>query len=436
KIMIGKSNKIILGAGITGLAAGLIYDAPVYEALDRPGGICSSYYIQPGKGECLARMPEDGEAYRFEKGGGHWIFGTNNEILKFLEKFTYLKHYKRLSSVYFSKGKLYAPYPIQNNIRFLDDEITEKVLDELSNKSNRTPSTMKEWLVESFGSTLCDLFFFPFHELYTTRLYEKIAPQDNYKTPVDISLVVQGAKGEVSPVGYNATFVYPEGGLNVMAQRMAERCDINYEKRVVKIDIKKKEVYFEDRSIIGYKILFSTLPLNKMMEMTDIMVGTEPDPYTSVLVLNIGATRGDNCPDDHWVYVPDSKSGFFRVGFYSNVDVSFIPKSSQMSGNRVSIYVERSYQGGQKPSEPGIRAYSDSVVNELKKWNFIKDIEVVDPTWIDVAYTWGWPGSGWRQQSLDVLEKYDIYQLGRYGRWKFQGIADSVKDVLLRKRRL
>ena len=55
---------------------------------------------------------------------------------------------------------------------------------------------------------------------------------------------------------------------------------------------------------------------------------------------------------------------------------------------------------------------------------------MVDSTWIDVAYTWTWPDSRWRQLALQQLEKFGIYQIGRYGRWEFQGIADSIRDGL------
>lgn len=65
----------ILGGGITGLAAGLSSGLPVLEAAPEPGGICSSYYVRPGSDQRLAHAPSDENAYRFELGGGHWIFG-------------------------------------------------------------------------------------------------------------------------------------------------------------------------------------------------------------------------------------------------------------------------------------------------------------------------------------------------------------------------
>jgi hypothetical protein len=147
-----------------------------------------------------------------------------------------------------------------------------------------------------------------------------------------------------------------------------------------------------------------------------------------VLVLNLGAVRGPKCPPDHWLYNCRTRSGFHRVGFYSNVDGCFLPRTGQR--DRVSIYVERGFVGGTRPSPAEEAAYARAVVAELQDWGFITSPEVVDPTWIEVAYTWSWPGSRWRAQALACLEARDIYPVGRYARWIFQGIADSIRDGL------
>jgi hypothetical protein len=98
------------------------------------------------------------------------------------------------------------------------------------------------------------------------------------------------------------------------------------------------------------------------------------------------------------------------------------------SNNRVSIYVERAYVEGEQPSAGVVKSYAEAVVKELQAWGFIEETEVVDPTWIDVAYTWAWPGSQWRHKALKCLKEHHIFQVGRYGRWIFQGIADSIRD--------
>ncbi len=420
-------NVIILGAGMTGLAAGLVSDLPIYEATEIPGGICASYYLRPGIKERLFTLPEDGEAYRFELGGGHWIFGGDSSVRQFINQFTPLKDHVRHSSVYFHSDSLYVPYPLQNHVRYLGNEVATQALAEMA-RPRHTFHTMEEWLEACFGPTLCRRFFFPFHELYTAGLYTTIAPQDAYKSPVNLELAIRGALQDVPAVGYNATFRYPHNDLSTLARGMAQHCTIHYGKRVIRIDVHEKIVYCADGTEIPYQTIISTLPLNTMLMMADIQLEATADPFTAVLVLNIGALKGPSCPDDHWLYHPDAGSGFHRIGFYSNIDISFLPKSAQSDQSRVSIYVERAYPGEARPSNEVIRRYCEDVTQELQDWGYIGAVDVIDPTWIQVAYTWAYPDSSWKQKALQALEAQGIYPVGRYGRWQFQGIADSIRD--------
>ena len=417
----------ILGAGMTGLAAGMASGLPVLEAAPHPGGICCSYYLVPGSDQPLAQPPEDNDAYRFEIGGGHWLFGGEPSVLRFVADLGPVARYVRRSSVYFPDTRRYVPYPIQNHLRFLDGATVVAALEEMARPPGPV-TTMAGWLVETFGDTLNRTFFGPFHELYTAGLYGEIAPQDAYKSPVDMSLALRGAFASTAPVGYNTTFVYPQGGLDLLTRRMADRCRVAFDQPVVRIDVEERVVTLADGTTREYHALLSTLPLNRVMEMTGMATAAAPDPFTSVLVVNIGGTKGQACPEDHWLYLPRSAGGFHRVGFYSNGDASFLPASARDAGDRVGMYVERSFRGGERPSDAATEEYCAQVIAELRDWGFIERAEAVHPTWIDVAYTWSWPGSGWAAEALRMLEDKGIYQIGRYGRWRFQGIADSIRD--------
>jgi protoporphyrinogen oxidase len=424
---VSAAQTMILGGGVTGLATGMASGLPVYEAEEIPGGICASYYVRAGDTQRLAAPPTGEDAYHFEIGGGHWIFGGDPAIVRLINDLAPCKSSQRISSVYFHEHGLSVPYPLQNNLRHVDRETAERALAEMATPHDGV-TTLKEWLYTSFGPTLAALFFDPFHDLYTAGLYDRIAPQDAYKSPVDIRLARQGATGTAPPVGYNVTFLYPKEGLDALARRMAARADVHYGKRAVAIDVEAHEVRFADGSVVPYRRLISTLPLNLTLALSGLSVEAPADPFTSVLVLNLGAVRGAKCPPDHWLYNCRTRAGFHRVGFYSNVDPSFLPRRGQ--SDRVSIYVERAFPGGQRPTPAEEAAYAHAVVTELQDWDFIGSPEVVDPTWIDVAYTWAWPGSRWRAQALAHLEARDVYPVGRYGRWIFQGIADSIRDGL------
>ena len=420
---------VILGAGVTGLAAGVASGAPVFEAVETPGGICSSYYVRPGTRERLPERPRDGEAYRFEIGGGHWIFGGDPLVLDYIARLAPMRTYGRRSSVWFPEEKLSVPFPLQNHLHALGKDVVARALAEMA-RPYRGARTMREWLEESFGPTLCARFFHPFHALYTAGLYERIAPQDAYKSPVNLELAIRGAVAETPAVGYNTQFVYPQDGLDTLARRLAAGARVSYGKRAIRIDVHGRAVHFEDGTSVHYESLLSTLPLNRTLEIAGLRVDAEPDPFTSVLVLNVGGRRGPECPDDQWIYLPGSRSGFHRVGFYDAVDPDFLPAPNRRARDRVSLYIERAFVGGQRPSPEATERYANEVVRELQDWGFLGAAEVVDPTWIDVAYTWSWPGSAWTRQAMRTLEQHRVFPSGRYGRWNFQGIAESIREGL------
>ena len=99
----------------------------------------------------------------------------------------------------------------------------------------------------------------------------------------------------------------------------------------------------------------------------------------------------------------------------------------------VSMYVERAFPGGQsqQPGAVDVDRYVESVVDELQAREYIGRAEVVDLSWVDVAYTWRSPdppgGSAGRSTPWSAA---GIQQVGRYGRWQFQGIADSIHEGL------
>jgi protoporphyrinogen oxidase len=446
---------IILGAGVTGLGAAWTSGLPVYEAGAVSGGVCASYYLRPGQDERLSAPPADGEAWRFEVGGGHWIFGGEPETLRLIQSLAPVRSYERRSAVFFPDEQRFVPYPIQNHLRCLDPETARRALREITDAAasahgqpskpigtgtlparndSRQPllagPTMAEWLREHFGPTLYEKFFGPFHALYTAQLHERIAPQDAYKSPINLEAVRLGAQGDAPAVGYNVSFVYPEQGLDTLARGLSARTDIRYGKRVTAIDTASRTVHFDDGAEASYKALISTLPLSTVMALAGLKVEPPPDPHTSVLVLNLGACKGPCCPSEHWVYVPRSSSGFHRVGIYSEVDRSFLPPSMRGRPELAAFYIESAFLPENRPDPAQVDNLCRRMIEELREWRWIEGVEVVSPTWIEVAYTWSLPGSTWRDEALRVLESHGIRQVGRYARWSFQGIADSLRDGL------
>lgn len=451
---------MVLGGGVTGLAAARASGGIVLEASPAPGGLCGTYHLTPD-GERLVAPPADGEAYRFEVGGGHWLFGGDPDTVAMVEALAPCRTYRRRSAVLLGDGTR-AGFPLQHHLAALAPDLRDRALAELldptpddpvagagtdgdAGRAARGPaaaSSMADWVRGRMGPTLADLFFDPFHRRYTAGLYDRIAPQDPDKSPVDRAAVLAGAgigggAGGHATAHYNETFRYPIDGLDALVRALAADVDVRAGARVVAIDPAEGVVHTDDGAEHPYDRLVSTLPLPVALELAGVEVAAPTDPHTSVLVVNLGAEPGPALGTDHWVYDAAAPSGFHRYGVYSNVDEAFLPVSARSAAadtpsararRRASLYVERAYPGGARPTPAEEAAHVDAMVHDLQQREVIGAVEVVDPTWIEVAYTWSWPGSTWRAEALAALEAVGVHQAGRYGRWVFQGIAASLAE--------
>jgi hypothetical protein len=67
----------------------------------------------------------------------------------------------------------------------------------------------------------------------------------------------------------------------------------------------------------------------------------------------------------------------------------------------------------------------------LQELHWIEEVEVLNVTQVDVAYSWHRPGSRWVPDITRQLEANNIYPAGRFARWSVAyGIADSISDAI------
>lgn len=355
------------------MAAGIKTGAPIYEASDHAGGICTSYV-------------KDG--FQFSHGGPHFLFGQGPG-LNYIKTLVPVNQHERRAGVYFNHT---FPYPFQT--------AAEQPI-------SVNPGTLKEWLWQKFSRESCNLFFNPFNQKYTAGLYDEVIQADEFKSP------------PAGSQGFVATFGDPVGGLSAIVEKMAAKCTIHYNKQAVEIRPANRQVVFQDGSTETYEKLVSTIPLGQLLWMCgkqDIEL-----PYTSVLVLNIGAEPDVNTPKEHWLYVPFCKTNFHRLCFYSNVDASKAPEG------KVGLAVEMAFLPDFAYEDFDIDFIIDQVVRELQSWRMIGKVITVDPTYVRTAYTWLRAKED-RANALAWLKERDIISTGRYGKWAFQGMCDSIKD--------
>ncbi|MFH0991898.1 MAG: protoporphyrinogen oxidase-like protein [bacterium] len=420
---------IILGAGPAGLAAGSVSGFTIIEKNNIAGGLCTTYYLSPGQPRTERRSSSEQE-YRFEIAGGHWLSISDTKILRYLRAFVPLTAYDRRAGVYLTRQQCVIPYPIQHHLHMLGRNIKDRIDGEIRLPWNEPASTLKEWLTLTFGETLGELFFAPYHRLCTAGLWESIAPQDFYKTPVERGEILPDRKSAGRKIGYHSMFAYPDYGFDDLFRRLAAQCYLKTSCPVVRIILTAKEIELAEGTIQPYSKIISSLPLHFMVKATGLSTESPPDPHTSLLLLNVGARKGERCPLEHWLYVPESKTGIHRVGFYSNVDERFLPKQHRGKGTHVSLYVEKSFPSVIELTSRQIDDECNTIIHELQDWEFIGECEIADPHWIPMAYAWRYPGSVWVEEVGTKLASHQIYLAGRNARWNCQGTVASIRDGL------
>jgi UDP-galactopyranose mutase len=140
----------------------------------------------------------------------------------------------------------------------------------------------------------------------------------------------------------------------------------------------------------------------------------------SILNINIGIDR-PGVSGQHWIYFPEDQFIFSRIGFPMNFSRAVAPQGTS------SIYIEITQQPREKVhlEEAFARCVADlERCGILRKGDRIQTRHVLD---IEFAYVVFDEHRQTRLQSLvDYLETRDIYTAGRYGRWDYFSMEDSI----------
>jgi len=431
------SKIVIIGGGISGLFCGLLTGAPIYEQNNYPGGLLASYCLNLHSGEKSHCRNKEEDAAFFEICGGHWLWGVdrNETIYRTLTRFSDFRRYLRRSSVYLSDYDLFIPYPLQYHIKYLPRDLRDKALEDIitSRRENRyinfSKLTFAEFLKVAFGETLYKVFFEPYNYSYTAGLLYEVAPPRRIKIPDDIETIIKSSREDLSTVvGYNAYFYYPVIGLGPLAWKLYDKTKCYLRHKVTSIDVERRSLTINDNYVIKYDIAYAAIPLLDILRISGMRNFLKHhDPYTSVLVVNVLAKRGRKTPKDHWVYVSKSKSGFHRIGYYSNVDKMFLP-ARYRGEEYVSVYIEKTFKGGFAPKN--LNAEVTKILSEVEELNFIGEVIAHDYNFVEIAYTWRRPDSTWVDDAIRILLNYNIVTIGRYANWgKVEGIVESMENA-------
>lgn len=409
----------VLGAGLTGLSAGLDLERRrvgyrVFERSNQVGGHA---------------VTSEEAGYRFDR-TGHLLHlrseALKAEVLEWLEG-DCLSIERR--SVVFSHG-VYTRYPFQSNTLGLPPEVAYECLlgflSTLSAPRHEPAENFEQFCLQHFGPGFSRHFMLPYNSKLWGVPASEITPAwcQRFVPLPRLEDVVAGAVGlGAAKLGYNANFLYPRRGIGALPAAMRARVsNVELGSTPRQIHAAKRELEFENRRV-RYDVLISTAPLPALLAAFDQLPPEVASAAASLRCTPLYyfdlALHGPALRDFHWAYVPEEKYPFYRVGCYSHFSPDMAPPG------KATLYVELAAR-----SVPDVTAALEPVSRGLIEMGVIADsaqiafarLRRLDHAYViyDHAY----------DAALSVirpfLESLRIIAAGRYGGWNYSSMEDAL----------
>lgn len=418
---------VIIGAGPTGLAAGYRLQELGYrnflmlEAREKVGGLASS------------ETSPNGFTYDI---GGHVLFSHYKYFDALFDKLMGDDYQELLRESWVWMEDRFLPYPFQNNIKYLSKETVLECLMGII-EAQKQPLDLsrfhnfEELIYGVFGAGIAKHFMMPYNFkvwAHPPRMMNKEWIGERVSV-VDIKRVLGNVVLDRDDAGWgpNSTFKYPRyGGTGGLFERMRPYVQDHLRlcAPVVHVDVANKAVVLEDGTREHYDVLLSTMPMDKLVRMTN---GATPDAvveqagrlrHSGSYIVGVGVNQ--SCPSKKcWMYFPEANAPFYRVTYLSNYSPEVVPDASR----QYSLLAEISHSEFKPERRDAIveQTLEGMVNTKLLRERDLKD--VVDTFVIERDYTYPTPSLE-RDAALRTihpwLESQGIYSRGRFGAWRYE----------------
>ncbi|MBK8256153.1 MAG: NAD(P)-binding protein [Polyangiaceae bacterium] len=409
----------ILGAGLTGMSAAF--------HLRKAGVDCHVFERLPHVGGHAITLSEQG--YKFDR-TGHLLHLRDPSIRELC--LSWIKggviEIDRQSRIY-SHG-VYTRYPFQANTFGLPADVAYACVTDFVRAhfaAEKPPiSNFEDYCRAHFGNAISDAFMIPYNtKLWGVHPREISAAWCTRFVPLPrLEDVVAGAVGKNDrELGYNARFLYPRLGIGQLSEGLAQATgSVQCNTAPLAVHAAQRTVQFASGPV-GYEALISTIPLPQLVAL----IQDAPDHVreaalrlkcTHLYYLDVALNTRPLLPY-HWIYVPETRFPFYRVGAYSNFSDAMAPP------NKGCLYVELADR-----SEPHLAELLPKVAQNLVEMGLIVEphaIRFARLRRIDHAYVVFDNHYESSVETIQVyLQKMRIFSHGRYGAWNYSSMEDAL----------
>lgn len=157
-----------------------------------------------------------------------------------------------------------------------------------------------------------------------------------------------------------------------------------------------------------------------MFEDEKLLKLDEELSYNKVLVFNLGFNKKSRFTKEHWMYLPEKKTNYYRIGFYDNI----------LDSDKLSMYIEIGYS---KNATIDVEEQLKLTIDNLRKSNIVsEDMEleeyssiIMDPAYVHIT-------SDTDKKVTELKKKFEndgIYTIGRYGGWTYCSMEDCMLEA-------
>lgn len=290
-----------------------------------------------------------------------------------------------------------------------------------------------DWVLRNFGAGFAKHFFVPYNtKLWRRELSEITGDWVSWSIPQpELADVLRGAlAGSDKRFGYNPDFLYPRaGGIDALPRALAANLApgvVRTSCAVTALDAGRRTVRLANGESHDGEAVLTSLPLPALARLTtDLPAALRESAarlsHVSVRVVNLGVRGPPPHPAAQWIYFPDPKLPFHRIGLPAALTPAMAPPGHH------SLVAEISY----RPEQPvDSEAAVEQSVAALAACGLLRSrSDVVHTRVLDIpeAYV---SFDRQRRQVLPALLRWylerRVVPMGRYGTWDYLAMEDSL----------
>lgn len=425
---------LIVGAGPTGLGAGYRLQElgharfQLVEREDRVGG--------------LARSFTDDKGFTWDI-GGHVMFSHYDYYDRVFDEVMGSDFTLNNRESWVRMCGRWAPYPLQNNIRFLPAEVALECLVGLIRAQTnhlarpKDAANFAEFIDRAFGDGLSARFMRPYNFKVWAHPPEMMNKEwiGERVSVIDYERALRNVVLGRDDFGWgpNNRFKYPlKGGTGEFYTRIGDRIraaagpgSIRTGVGVRSVDIDRRAATLDSGETIAFDHLISAMPVDVLCSR--VLTGQIPEAirrraselrHSSGYIVGLGLGRP--CPSTKsWMYFPESDCPFYRVTYLSNYSPAMTPDPSC----HYSLLCEISASEF-KPVDA--RRVVEDTIQGLENAGLLEPGERRDiiSTWLwHAPYSYPTPTVDRDAILSDVIPWLDdrgILSRGRFGLWKYE----------------